>query len=167
MNYKFWTGTIAGLLLGIILLSASIGKLIGQSAFIISVENLNIYPDVINNLIFNFLPPAELILGLLLLTGIIPKVSSLLACILVACFIFQNSWLIFHGQGMDPCSCLGAIQVLLQGVISTNIALFIDLGMLALALAVFFCYEGKLMEWRPWFSRINYRSNSLTVNHTR
>lgn len=157
---KYYTGcrfritVVASIILALVFLSAGTGKLLNLSAFIISVNNLTIYPDFLQSLISYWLPWGEIILGLLLITGVIPRVVSILCSVLIACFIFQNSWMILHGFSNEPCSCLGVLQIIIQGKLSTMNALYVDIGMLILSLIVYFTFQGKFIEWRPWFLRL-------------
>jgi uncharacterized membrane protein YphA (DoxX/SURF4 family) len=153
-GYRFWVTVVAGIILGLVFLSAAIGKLLDISAFIFSVKSLILYPYFLQSLITNLLPWAEIILGLLLITGIAPRPVSILSGALVIGFIFQNSWLILHGFSNEPCTCLGVIQVIIQGKLSTMNALYIDIGMVILCLIIYFVFQGEFLEWRPWFLRL-------------
>ena len=72
---------------------------------------------------------------------------------LIAVFIANNSWLLSHGLGHEPCDCFGILDRIFQGELSTIGALYLDIGMLALALAIIFSHPGKLLTVRPWFLR--------------
>ena len=154
MKYRFWAAVVAGILLGLVFLSAGIGKLLNISAFIMSVHNLSTYPDLLQILISHYLPWGEVILGLLLITGIAPRLASILSGLLVLCFVFQNTWMILNGFSNEPCSCLGVFKVIAQGKLSTMNAIYVDIGMLVLCLTIYFAFRGRFMEGRPWFLRL-------------
>jgi len=153
MRYRYWIAVAAGILLGLVFLISGIGKIIGQSSFFISVANLYFFPRFVQVLIVYWLPWGEVVLGLLLITGTIIQTTALLSCILVAGFIFQNSWMIMHGYRNEPCSCFGIFDRIFEGRLSTMNSLYIDIGMLVLALAIYLLFNGGFKEWRPWFLR--------------
>jgi uncharacterized membrane protein YphA (DoxX/SURF4 family) len=164
MGYRYWITVIAGLLLGIIFLSSGIGKIIGHGVMLVSVANLTFFPHILQVLITDWLPWAEVVLGLALITGIGTQIVSLLSSILIACFLFQNSWMIAHGMSNEPCHCFGALERLFQGRLSTMNSLYIDIGMLALAITIYFCFQGGVKEWRPWFMRMRRKDEGAVMS---
>ena len=85
------------------------------------------------------------------LGGVAVQVVSGVAAGLVVAFIFYNSWIIASGYGYEPCPCLGVFEQLVYGRLSTVGSLYIDIVMLGLALVVYFGYQGRLFNWRPWY----------------
>jgi uncharacterized membrane protein YphA (DoxX/SURF4 family) len=150
MRYRYWITLIASLLLAIILLSAGVGKLIGQSAFLLGLTSKLSNPELAG-IIAGWLPWAEIAVGLCLLVGVAVQIAAGAASVLVATFIFYNSWMIANGYGYKPCSCLGVLEQLIQGKLSSVGSLYIDIAMLVLALVVYFGYQGRLFNWRPWY----------------
>jgi uncharacterized membrane protein YphA (DoxX/SURF4 family) len=151
MKVRFWLTLVPSLLLAIVFLTSGIGKLLGHSALLLSMSTLAFFPHWLQYLIVNVLPWAELVMGLFLLAGILTQLVSFVSCILVACFIFQNSWMIMHGYSNEPCSCFGILDRVFLGKLSTTNALYIDIFMLVLAILIYFAYQGKLVNWRPWY----------------
>ena len=98
-----------------------------------------------------------------MLIGIIPQITSGISAILIATFIFHNSWLISQGFGYEPCGCLGVLDRVLGGKLSTTGALYIDIGLFILALAVYFFYPGKLLNIRPWLVKRGKTDNGSSA----
>ena len=150
MRYRYWVTLASSLILAVVFLTSGLGKLLGHSAFLLEVSSLFINP-ALAEAIAATLPWVEIILGLCLLAGILTQIVSGGAVLLVAAFIFHNSWMIAHGWGYKPCGCLGVFEKLFQGRFSTVDSLYVDIGLLVLALAVYFCYQGNPFNLRPWF----------------
>jgi len=151
MGYKHWTGTGAGIILGIILIIAGLGKLLYQAEFLAVILPGSFLSETQARLIAEWLPWLELIFGLLLFTGVAARLMAVLACLLIATFMAYNSWLIRHGQGYEPCGCLGIVERWTQGELSTVGSLYLDVVMLAFALIVLFCYQRSFFNPSPWF----------------
>jgi hypothetical protein len=100
-----------------------------------------------------WLPPLEVVIGLLLIGGIVAKLASVLAAVLIAGFITNNSWMLSQGLGYEPCDCLGVVEKIVQFELSTTGALYLDIGMLVLALIVLYGYQGRFLNVSPWFIR--------------
>jgi uncharacterized membrane protein YphA (DoxX/SURF4 family) len=152
MRLRYWICLGASILLAVVFLTAGVGKLLGHSAFLLSLSSLYMSPEF-TAFVASVLPWVELVLGLSLVIGIAPQLVGGISTVLVAAFIFHNSWMITHGWGYQPCGCLGVFDKLFQGNLSTFSSLYIDIGLLVLALAIYFAYPGKLLEIRPWFFR--------------
>jgi len=151
MRYRYWIAFVASILLALVFLTSGVGKLMGQSAFLLAISTTYILGFEVSNLIATWLPWVELVLGLCLLVGIFPQIVSGISTLLVAAFIMHNGWMIGQGLGYEPCGCLGIFDKLFQGKLSTTGSLYVDIGLVVLALAVYFCYPGRLLNTRPWF----------------
>ena len=110
MRLKYWITVAAGILLGLIFLTSGIGKILAHSSFLISVSNLAFFPDIVQTLIVDWLPWGEVVLGVLLVSGTCTQLVSLLSCILIGCFMFQNTWMIMNGMRNEPCHCFGVLD---------------------------------------------------------
>jgi uncharacterized membrane protein YphA (DoxX/SURF4 family) len=152
MRYRYWISVGASLLLAVIFITAGIGKLVGQNAFLLSVST-SVLNQQAADFISALLPWGELLLGALLAAFIMPQIVAGVSALLIGAFIFHNSWMIANGMGYHPCGCLGVFDKVFQGKLSTTGSLYIDIGMLVLALFIYFGYPGKLIEFRPWFLR--------------
>lgn len=152
MGYRNRIAMAAGIVVAVVLLAAGVGKLLGESAFLLELSHVFISAAV-SDFIASVLPWVEIVLGLCLLVGIAPQVIGGLSSLLVAAFIFHNSWLIAHGWGYHPCGCLGVLSRITGGDMSTTSALYVDIGLFALALTVYFLASGPVLDLRPWFRK--------------
>ena len=151
MRYRYWISLGASILLALVFLTSGVGKLLGQSAFLLTLRSSLPLNPGLAGFIAGWLPWVEIIIGLCLLIGIVPQLAAGISILLSASFIFYNSWMISQGLGYKPCSCLGVFDKLFQGRLSTSSSLYIDIGLLVLALAIYFVYPGKFLNVRPWF----------------
>jgi uncharacterized membrane protein YphA (DoxX/SURF4 family) len=152
MRYRYWIAFGASMALAVIFIAAGIGKLLGQSAFLLELSTF-ILSEQLVAFVGTWLPWLELAVGLCLLVGIFPQIAAGVAVLLSAAFILHNGFMIANGMGYQPCSCLGVLDVIVGGELATITSLYIDIGMVVVALAVYFCYPGRLLNTRPWFFR--------------
>jgi len=150
MRYRYWISLAAAVVLAVVFLTAGVGKLMGQSAFLLNVSSF-VLNERLAGAIASWLPWVELVLGAVLLIGFTPQLAGGVATVLVGAFIFHNTWMVSHGWGYQPCGCLGVLDKLFQGKLSTVGSLYLDIGLFALALTVYFAYPGRLLNTRPWF----------------
>ncbi|MFC2068065.1 MauE/DoxX family redox-associated membrane protein [Chloroflexota bacterium] len=165
MRYRYWITLISSLLLALVFLTAGVGKLLGQSAFMLEVSSFVASP-LLESIIVNWLPWVEIVIGLCLLGGVAVQIVSGAAAVLVGAFIFHNSWMISQGHAYEPCSCLGLASQLLDAELSTVGALYIDIALFILALAVYFSYQGKTFTLRPWFLKRNQKMDQRDITET-
>jgi len=155
MRYRHWIGIGAGIILGLIFVTSGLGKLLSQAESFKTI--FNPFPDFLGpaftEAIFSWFPYIELIVGSLLIIGIVAKLMAIFSLALTAGFITNNSWLISRGLGYEPCDCFGVMERIIQVELSTVGALYMDIGMLALALIILFCYPSRFFTIRPWFLR--------------
>ncbi len=152
-RYKYWSGIVAGIFIGVMLVSAGLGKLPHQGEYwglLISdysdSQTLLLFADIVKQ----WLPWTEIVLGALLIAGIATKVTAGLSSLLVLAFMANNIWMISHGAGREPCGCFGKFEEFL-GTLSAENALVMDLGMLALILIILLYYPGNFFSIKPWF----------------
>ena len=150
MRYRYWIAFGSSILLALIFLVAGLGKLLGQSAFLLEISSWIISPRIAH-LIATLLPWTELVLGTCLIIGIAPRFMACLSAIPVLSFISHNGWMISQGLGYEPCSCLGIFEQFFLGDISTVDALIIDIVLIVLALLIYFLYPYRFFSIRPWF----------------
>jgi uncharacterized membrane protein YphA (DoxX/SURF4 family) len=153
MRYRYKIAFGSSMALAVIFLTAAVGKLLGQSAFLLALTSTYVINAHLSALLASVLPWLELAVGLFLLVGIIPQIAAGVAILLSAAFILHNSWMVLHGFGYVPCSCLGVFDIIFGGELATITSLYIDIGMVVVALAVYFLYPGRLLNVRPWFFR--------------
>lgn len=153
MRYRYWIGIGASLILGVIFTIAGLGKLLhpGEPFQLFS------FPDylapALAKVVFIWLPYLELIVGLLLISGIATKLVNTFATVLIAGFITNNVWLLSQGLGDKPCGCFGIAERMAQARLSVLGSLYIDIIMLALVIVIFFCYQCNFFNVYPWFLR--------------
>lgn len=155
MRYRPWLGTGAGIVLGLIFIASGLGKLLGEAE---SFENIfapfpGFLAPALAGAIFTWLPFIELIIGLLLIVGIAARLMAIFSAVLIAGFMASNGYRLSQGLGYEPCGCLGIMEKIIQVELSTTGALYLDIGMLALALIILFCYPGSFFNTYPWFLR--------------
>ena len=143
----------AGILLGLIFLVAGASKLADQSGLVAVLVETSILSEEMILFVARWLPWLEIVLGLCLILGIAPRLMASISTLLVLGFIFHNAWIIKYGFEIDGCGCLGIIEKETQIVVSSQIALGIDIGMLILSLFILFYYTGKFFNLRPWFRK--------------
>ena len=151
MRIRYWVAFGGSIVLAVIFIAAGVGKLMGLSAFLLSLSTWFVNENIAV-LMANGLPWVELVLGLCLLVGIFPQIAAGVTALLAAAFAMHNGWMIGQGLGYEPCHCLGVLEQLM-GEMSTVTSLYVDIGLIVLALAVYFCYPGGLLNTRPWFFR--------------
>ncbi len=152
MRGRDWAGASASIILGIIFVAAAIGKFLVSNQLLATEIHLQMFmtPELAA-LVSNTVPWIELILGLLLVTGVVSKLAAALSLPLIAGFLFTNSWLITHGLAYEPCGCLGVVEKLLKVKLSTLDSLVFDIVLLALVAIILGCYPGRFLRTRPWF----------------
>ena len=152
MRYRHWIGIGASIILAAIFIIAGLGKLQQTEAFMIifGLHRALLFPTLANH-IDTWLPRLELALGLLLIAGIAAKLTVSFSSLLIAAFIFNNSWELAHGAGGSPCECFGVFEHAFG--LSIAEALYLDIGMLALVAVILLCYPGSMRTIRPWFLR--------------
>ena len=155
MRYRYWIGIGASIILGLIFLTAGLGKLLQQTEtfMIFYTSAMSFLPPALTDSAPIWLPAIELLIGLLLILGVVARLVAACSSALIAIFIINNSWLLSQGLGYEPCECFGILERILQGTLSTTGALYLDIIMLALAFVTIFCYPGKFLTVRPWFMR--------------
>ena len=162
MRYKYWIGIGASIILGLIFVAAGLGKLLDQGGALRFKVFFTPYIDLLTpafaKAVFTWLPWIELIVGLLLIIGIVTKLTAAFSSVLIAGFIANNSWLLSHGLGYEPCDCFGMLERITTAALSTVGALYLDVVMLALVLIILLCYQGNFFDIYPWFLRRSEKS---------
>ncbi len=148
---RYWaigTSTV----LGLVFLTSGIGKLVGRTELFVGTPVLKVLPSYLASAIERGLPWVELILGVFLLIGVCTLFMASFSYLLIACFVFYNSWMISSGLGYKPCGCFGIVEKLFQGKLSTLDSLYIDMGLFFLAgLIIYFHRSEKFFNLKPWF----------------
>lgn len=150
-----FVGIAAGIILGLIFLVAGFGKLPVQTdaytiLLILRKEPIFLW---LSDYVHIIVPVLEITIGLLLVSGVVARLTSLASAGLVGVFIFNNLWLIQTGVDRDSCHCFGDAITRLLGGISNWGAIYIDFAMLGLILLILIFYPGRWLSLRPWFFR--------------
>jgi len=77
--------------------------------------------------------------------------AAVLAVGLIVVFMANNSWLIAHGFGAEPCGCFGILEEIARIRVLTIGALVLDAVMLLLALATLFLAQVSFFNINSWF----------------
>ena len=143
----------ASIILGLIFIVAGLGKMLHQpdTVRIFYIPLPNFPTQAMAKSVFNWLPRLELIVGLLLITGIAAKLVAIFSLTLIAGFITHNSLLIRHGLASEPCDCLGKLVKVPITDLSVAGALGVDVVMLALILIILLWYRKNFLNISPWF----------------
>jgi peroxiredoxin/uncharacterized membrane protein YphA (DoxX/SURF4 family) len=96
-------------------------------------------------------PWAELILGLLILIGFMPRLIAVLCLPLLASFLGTNIWSIVQGSYNTCADCFGIWEQIF-GALTPVQSLVYDIVLFCCALIVIFFYPGKFLSSRQWLS---------------
>ena len=153
MRHRYWVGVGTSVTLGLIFVTAGLGKLLEQAeAFkIFSILPGAFLNPALADAVSFWLPLIELIAGLLLITSVAAKLMATFSLVLIAGFIASNSWLLIQGLGDEPCGCFGIVETMAQFRLLVINSLYFDIGMLGLAAITLVYYPGKFLTIRPWF----------------
>jgi uncharacterized membrane protein YphA (DoxX/SURF4 family) len=152
VRLKRWVGLGAAIVLGLIFILSGGGKLLNQAEFFsIFFTPFADFLLPFVPVIYRWLPVIEIAIGLLLISGVLARPAAALAVVLLAVLMANNSWLIIHGFGYEPCGCFGILEELAQLRMLTIGALVLDIVMLLLALVALFLVRVSFFSIKPWF----------------
>ena len=158
---RYTISFIAAVIVALIFLFAGVGKLADLGAMPGQTEYLDkMIPDFLLTpelarfigLVFIpwLLPIAEIVLGLLLLSGFWPRIWAIAVMLLTASFMYNNVWMISQGIDKYPeCACFGIWETML-GQVSPAVSLGIDIFMFALMAVVIFVLPGRFLASQFW-----------------
>ena len=109
---------------------------------------------VFNDIVFNWLPFLEILVGLLLIIGVVPRLAGSITALLVAGFIVNNVWLLSQGRGYEPCTCFGVLDRIVGVELSTTQSLYLDVFLFVLSFAVVFSLKRGFFDINPWFLKV-------------
>lgn len=92
--------------LALVFLAAGVVKVGNRREFAIAVDNYQVVPRVVAPVVARWLPPGEVLLGLLLLAGIAPAWVGALATVLLVVFILVVVVNLLRGRRVE-CGCFG------------------------------------------------------------
>jgi uncharacterized membrane protein YphA (DoxX/SURF4 family) len=129
--------TITRVLVGLVFIYASIDKLANPAYFAGTIQNYQILPDSLINLVAIILPWLELICGILLISGLWHQSAAILISTLIIIFILAIGSVILRGLDIQ-CGCFGSGSAANFGRIVE------DLFLLAFSLQIVFNPSSKL-----------------------
>lgn len=152
-------------MVGVTLIVAGTGKAIGfgevpgqtvefigdvlPAAFINSTAVFIIY-EVFIPYVF---PGVEMILGIFLLIGFVPRLAAVICLPLTLAFMSNNIWSISQGLDKFPeCVCFGIWEKLFGGLTPVQ-ALGYDIGLLVLAVVIILLHPGVFLSSREWLTK--------------
>lgn len=95
---------IARILIGGILIYASIDKIVDPSGFARTIDNYHLIPFGLENIMAIILPWLELIIGLCLIIGVFIDGAAFLVIIMMVVFISAITYAILNGYNIE-CGC--------------------------------------------------------------
>ncbi|MPZ66464.1 MAG: DoxX family membrane protein [Pseudonocardiaceae bacterium] len=135
-----WVATVARLALGTVWVVAGVLKIGDPAASVRAVRAYQLLPEPVVQIVGAGLPAAELVLGVLLITGLGVRVGAVLSALLLAAFVVGIAAAWARGLRID-CGCFGSGGELGPGQEpSYGPELARDAGLLALA---------GLLTWWP------------------
>ena len=136
-----WASLLARLVLGGVWIAAGLAKITDLGASIRAVRAYQLLPEAVVQIVGPGLPPAEILLGVLLVLGAGVRVSAVISAVLMSAFVIgiASAWV--RGLRID-CGCFGSGGILAAGRQPTyGWELARDAGLLVLALF--------LVRWPP------------------
>lgn len=101
-----WVTTVARLVLGGVLIAAGALKIGNPADSVVAVKAYQLLPESIAVAVGYALPILEIVVGVLLVVGLLTKVASVIAGLLMFTFVFGIAWAWTHGLRID-CGCFG------------------------------------------------------------
>jgi len=145
-----WLSTLARLVLGGVWIAAGVAKITDLEGSVRAVRAYALLPEAIVQILGPGLPPAEILLGALLVLGIGVRVSAVISTVLMAAFVagIASAWA--RGLRID-CGCFGSGGQLSPGADPTyDWELARDGGLLVLALFLVRCPLGRWARSTPY-----------------
>ena len=147
--------------MGLVLLVAGIGKLPwlidvtgylpGQTEIIEALSGFY-WALTLEFFVDNILPWVEIILGIALLLGILPRIAAILSLPLLAGFMANNAWAIIQGKTFHQCSCLGIFEDIF-GAMTPWQAMGLDIVLLIFALIIILFNPSRFFKFQWWFTK--------------
>ena len=155
----------AGLLIAFTFIASGTGKLFGDMetpAQVMAFINAMLPEALLTPLFIDFIykilvpvifPWAELILGMALLAGLIPRLAAVFTLPMLAAFMATNIWTIATGEYSHCASCFGIWEKIF-GYLTPYQSMGIDIMLGLLALCVIFLQPGRFFSSRWPVSRL-------------
>ncbi len=146
---------IVAILVGLIFVLSGTGKLPMQTEFARALVT-SFWTPTLSKSISVVLPWVEVIIGLMLISGVYVKIAAMLALIASIGFMSNNVWALCNSfQQATYCSSCFGIWERFTGLLTPKGALFIDVYIFLSAVLIIIFYPGRFIGLRPWFLRKN------------
>jgi uncharacterized membrane protein YphA (DoxX/SURF4 family) len=157
---------IASIIIAITFIAAGTGKSIGYGE--IPGQTVEFIGDVLPKAFINpttvFLiydifmpyvfPGVELLLGIFLLVGFVPRIVAVICLPLSLALMGNNIWSISQGLDKFPeCVCFGVWEKIFGGLTPVQ-ALCYDIVLFALAIVIILLHQGGFLSSREWLTRL-------------
>ncbi|MBA2889778.1 MauE/DoxX family redox-associated membrane protein [Nonomuraea soli] len=139
-----WVTTVARLILGVVLIAAGLPKFRDPIQSVTAVKAYQLLPESIATTVGHLLPIAEIILGILLVVGLLTRISAVLGGLLMLAFVFGIAWAWANGLKID-CGCFGGGGQLAAGQEPTYLLDIVrDFGLVVCAVWIALFAPGRL-----------------------
>jgi len=125
-------GLLARLILGVVLIWAGAVKVTNPAQSALAVRAFKILPYDVAGYVGYGLPVLEILLGLLLVSGLFTRLSAALGGLLMLAFIFGISWAWAKGYSID-CGCFGGGGTIAASQTQYPMEILRDVGIAACA----------------------------------
>ena len=143
-KHGYWMKIPVMLNLGMLFIVAGVTKLFYQSNSFTTAPFLEATPGALS--LYAALPYIEIVIGLLLISGLMVKFAAACAAALITIFLASTLYLVSTGHGFDLCGCFG-----MAGRLTYISALGIDVIMAGMVAIIFICQRGTYFNMTPWF----------------
>ncbi|MFI6484396.1 MauE/DoxX family redox-associated membrane protein [Nonomuraea sp. NPDC050663] len=139
-----WVTTVARLILGGVLIAAGVPKFLDPIQSVTAVKAYQLLPESVATTVGHLLPIAEIILGILLVVGLLTRISAVLGGLLMLAFVFGIAWAWANGLKID-CGCFGGGGQLAAGQEPTYLLDIVrDFGLVVCAAWIVLFAPGRL-----------------------
>jgi uncharacterized membrane protein YphA (DoxX/SURF4 family) len=125
-------GLLARLILGVVLIWAGVAKVTRPALSALAVRAYKLLNYDVAGYVGYALPVVEILLGLLLVFGLLTRVSAAVGGLLMLAFIFGISWAWAHGYSID-CGCFGGGGTIAAAQTQYPLEILRDVGIAACA----------------------------------
>ena len=147
-NHGYWMKIPVMLNLGMLFIVAGVTKLFYQSNSFTTAPFLEAIPGALS--FYAALPYIEIVIGLLLVSGLMVKFATASAAVLIIMFASSSLYLVSIGKGFDLCGCFG-----MAGRLNYISALGLDVIMAGMVAIIFICQRGGYFNMTPWYLENN------------
>jgi len=139
---------VARVYLGGVFILAAWGKILDPYAFAVSIASYQMLPTELINIMAIFLPPLELVTGVLLILGVGTRMQVILINGMMVMFIVAISAALYRNLDMGSCGCFASEEAAEEMSMAT---VWRDVWWLLIGMFIFFVNRRRwgLEAWRP------------------